>query len=286
VVKIVLTYDGLKVPTRTLTDTVNIVDPDIYADIVEFADSSWKPYLKITNNEQQTLYYQVKPKPAATQPPRYTINTTDLGSIANGATTEFTNWAGIACTAANKPAAADIPSGGVLSETCYLRVEAYTDSAYTTSFGYADFNIVFKWIDSASAGWTVVDTDDFDDGTVQGWAGDNAAVVSDVYRSAPYSLRTSGPRDTWISHYKSFTTGAVSNAFAILYYRRNEEGGEIEIRIGGVAKYKFTLPIHGVWFKIVVPIPTNATNELRIRMWGKGVYDVYAWLDNVKVIQS
>ena len=309
----VLEFEGLKVPTRTTTDTAGITDPNIYADIVDFNGMVWKPRLKITNNEGQDLYFQVKQNPDTPSPARYTVYTTNLGSVAHGSTAEFTNWDGIEVTGANAPTSGDIPSGSTLEETVHCRLEAYTDDAYTNSWGYVDFDIGFVWINSNDAGWTVVDKDNFDDGTEEGWTAFNhtsSFVASDFYRTAPYSLYcerrllgSTGQTVTWadwLGFYKSFTIGAVSRAFAVLYFRTDKIEGngfyayrdEVELQVGGQTRYKFFPESDTVWYKVVIPLDVNATQELRFRTYFrlKAGYTTPAyakiWLDSVKVIQS
>lgn len=299
----VLEFEGLKVPTRTTTDTAGITDPNIYADIVDFNGMVWKPRLKITNNEGIDLYFQVKQNPDNPSPARYTVYTTNLGSVAHGLTAEFTNWDGIEVTGANAPTSGDIPSGSTLEETVHCRLEAYTDSGYTNSWGYVDFDIGFVWINSNDAGWTVVDEDTFDDGTVEGWSQvDTSAsldVVATYYRTAPYSLETSrevGGAEVsgWQGFYKSFTTGAVTRAFGLAYLKwyvyvdtltsghiAESKLEETEIQVAGATKYKIELPNISVraengataesdtpWTKVVFPLDVNATQEIRIRTYG------------------
>jgi len=308
----VLTYAGLKVPTRTLTDTVSIVDPNIYVDRIEFGTTAWKPRVKVTNNEGQLLYFQLKPRPGAVQPPRYTINTTNLGPVSNGAVVEFTNYDGIQCLEANAPGGGDIPSGSTLPETCYLRLEAYTTDPSLPdpiSFGYADLDITITWIDSSSGGWTVVADNDFDDGTVQGWSarwvlisgvGSSLSDIVDgsVYRSPPYSYLAkmtynTGSMEGYLGQYKNFTIGSITRAFAVLYFRTSTGTGtyySTQARVGGTVTHQFARPTDATWFKVVVPLPLNATSELELRhhiLTGGMAGMVWAAnLDSVKVLQS
>jgi len=313
----VLTYAGLKVPTPVVTDTAGIVDPNIYADIVEFGDTTWKPSVAVTNNEGLLLYFQLKPRPGAVQPPRYTINTTNLGSVSHGETKEFTNYDGITCLKVNSPAPGDIPAGATLSETCALRMMAFTDAGYSVPFGFADLDVTFTWIDSLSGGWTVVADNNFDDGTKQGWgyrvvtlSGGPLSlqpddIVSEAFNSPPYSYRGRtgyvGTSPTWYGytgHYKSFTIGAVTRAFAVVYLRTKQQSPappgvcdyySTQAMVGGVAKFQFSRPTDRVWFKVVVPLPLGVASEVELRHYiavrGVGVYFDH-YIDSVKVLQS
>jgi len=249
--------------------------------------------IRYFNHDDVGLYFQVTGSGTG-----YTFGTVNLGLLASGADA-YANLDEFASRA--KPSASDLPNGEK-EENITLILKAYTDSGYTNLKWTYERVVTVHWINSADAAFTVDELDNFDDGTVQGWAAANElnapfpslGVATDYVLSAPYSLKLSeGQRDGLQGYelrnriYKSFTTPNKSKVFAIIDLRTSRYGtGDIYIwnkrviirrdttvlvQIGYYdASETHRLPMDK-WMRVVIPLPQNTTVEIQI------AHSVYMW---------
>jgi hypothetical protein len=204
-----------------------------------------------------------------------------------------------------------------MEENITLILKAYTDSGYTNLKWTYERIVTVHWINSADAAFTVDFLNNFDDGTVQGWAltcevtpsnAGSLGIATDYVLSAPYSLKMKpcwyggGEGRSYIS--KSFSTPNKSKIFAIadvrMAHQSGSNGGLKTLRIqNGTAVLVFLgKPYDTVasanyipkdkWMRIVVPLPANASVDFRIDLdyyTGTG-YEAYLWLDDFRIISK
>lgn len=189
-------------------------------------------------------------------------------------------------------------------DTINLRISSWEDSEYSVLYTRDNFVINIHYIDREDIGWTVVDTDNFDDGTVQGWDCDKVRAIGDVtvtdtiYRSENYCLymschRISAPYG-YLNPYKSITTSAeTTSAYAILTMRvlgsGSGYGPDFGICFDDSLVAVVVSPPVGVWYQLVVPIPEdNTTTKFEINEFihaTDGSYDEYGYIDDVYFIE-
>jgi len=209
-----------------------------------------------------------------------------------------------------------------MSETMSVILRAYTDSGYTNLKWTFTRTLSIYFIDSSDPSYTVDVLNNFDDGTVQGWAAYNeagmdagypqVAVATDYVLSPAYSLKmtsywySSGAGQKIARLYKSLSTPNRDFVYAIIDVRvgeletdtrihhknlRIQNGGTPLIHVGrpydtDVLTY---IPLNK-WMRIVVPLPKNASVDMRIILeWyvSSPAYNyTYVWIDDFKVISK
>ena len=131
-------------------------DPDICMDYKALADPfETRIPIAITNTETYELWFIVE---LVSPPAGYTEYSKQLGSVGSGASVyKFFKFKRA------RPASK-------VTDDLTLRITAYTDAGYTTEYGYKDYAVKYYLFDRDDL--TLVDADNFDDGTVQGWSGE------------------------------------------------------------------------------------------------------------------
>lgn len=300
---------GIKVPTYFREETVKVVDPDVYYDIVDAPDPI--PFLirlKINNNEGLDLWFKVTPR---SLPQGFNFTETELGLISDGGVGEFT-----ITIQRTRPSEVEVPPPpSTLDEVVGLTLEAYKDSGYTDFYGLVNFDLTFHGLNSNDTGWTVVELANFDDGTLQDWthveerilfAGPNTkppktTVEANAYVSPPYSAMSrtysgqtsSDMYEGYIGLEKTLDLSAYTKAYLVVYLRKSTTSAtrspvkDTKISIGDEL-FVFEMPEYGKWFKAVCPIRSLAITAIRIvtRHKVEAYYrDVtYSWIDDIKVI--
>ena len=297
----------------------NVDPPDpepkrtIYRDIVNLPDPvKLGLTIRYFNHDDVDLYFQITGSGTG-----YTFGTVNLGLLATGANA-YINLDEFASRA--KPSAGDLPNGEK-EENITLTLKAYTDSGYSTLKWTYERIVTVYWINSADAAFTVDFLNNFDDGTVQGWAVANESnnqagyptlgVITDYVLSTPYSLRMiqrradgiSIPNEIRARLYKSFTTPNKDKVFAIIDLRTALDSGNwnkylkvqrddtVLIQLGRpydtVAEHYFPA---AKWMRIVIPLPKNTTLEIRVAhdylQNTVNVNYAYMWLDDFKIISK
>jgi hypothetical protein len=289
----------------------------IYRDIVNLPDPvKLGITIRYFNHDDVDLYFQITGSGTG-----YTFGTVNLGLLASGANA-YTNLDEFASR--TKPSASDLPNGEK-EENITLILKAYTDSGYTNLKWTYERIVTVHWINSADAAFTVDVLNNFDDGTVQGWAVANEqnnragyptiAVATDYVLSAPYSCKiTQFSLDgTYLVRsrlYKSFATPNKATIYAIMDIRN---GLNVTSTYGVLVYNKInrdTTPlillgqpeeafipsidyfVRNKWIRIVIPLPANTTVEIRIiqqignrRPAPVDVYS-YLWLDDFRIISK
>jgi len=290
----------------TGTDPPNPEPPCVlYRDIVDLPDPTWLGLtIRYFDDDVVALYFQITGDNA-----NYSFQTVQLGRLDAG-TNDYQNLDAFASRP--KPLPADLP-GGEWVEPVDLVLKAYTDAAYTNLKWTFTKTLFIHWINSADATFSVDVLNDFDDGTVQGWAaaseyGDIVAsvgVASDYVLSTPYSLRLnnyspSGGTMNQARIYKSFTTPNKSKIFAIIdirtctnFYNNGiliSRDSSILVQIGKRVFETANSAPRGKWMRIVVPLPANTTLELRISYKSSFQAQPYnqnfMWLDDFKILSK
>jgi hypothetical protein len=263
------------------------------------------------NYDNVNLYFQI-----TGSAPGYTFGTVNLGSLASGANA-YQNLDQLISRA--KPSSSNL-TNGELQETITLILNAYTDSGYSNLKWTYQRTVTVYFINSADPSFTLLELDNFDDGTVDGWTAQiisgatsqSCAIASDYVLSAPYSLKTSNTgsegSDCQTRTYKQFTIPNATKAFAIFDIRYSDISisgygtvygiKNIQIRINGTSLIFLGQPFDTLgtdyvpvnrWIRIVVPIPVNVTltldvfEEVYIVMVG-GTATWPLWMDDFKII--
>ena len=263
----------------------------IYRDIANLPDpTTLGVTIRYFNYDDVGLYMQITGSATG-----YTFTPVNLGLLATGANA-YKNLDNFASRA--KPTVAQLPNGE-MGENITLTLKAYTDSGYTDLKWTFDRVVQVIWINSADAAFTVDELDNFDDGTVQGWAvtidaggGGQAptlTVVNDYVLSTPYSIKMlnpTGPSSQTSEQagrlYKSFTTPNKDTVYAIIdvrisipyvayvgpsyskYIRVNRDGTVLVFLGRPYDAVEANYAPLNKWMRIVVPLPKNVTTELRI----------------------
>lgn len=258
----------------------------IYFDLVNLPDPVYLGLtVRIFNYDDVALYMRVDAYKSG-----WTFTTNNLGSLGSGAN-QYYNLDNFGNRA--KPATE-------LEETITVRLRAYTDSGYTNLKWTFERVIDIVFIKSDDGSWTTDFLNNFDDGTVQGWAVINEenndagyptlTVVTDYVLSTPYSVRMRQYISKYQSPYnwclrarlyKSFVTPDRPNIFAIIDLRhsssyqlnarpwvknfRAQRDDTLLVWIGRPYNTDAdnTFPLNK-WMRLVVPLPRNTTIDMRI----------------------
>jgi len=177
-----------------------------------------------------------------------------------------------------------IPQGEI-TETISLVVKAYYDSSYINLYSQDNFTVNFNFIDRLSTSWTIMQYNNFDDGTPQGWTcqtyhgypiwgwvQDWQIQSYNIYRSWPNSIHTGD------SNYlqKTFdTTGPFTESYLIsAFYHNGAE--DLTIYVNGSPAYKVDLARSGVtWYQYCIPLPLSRTVDVSINCFSGNLDDVY-----------
>ena len=280
----------------------------IYTDLVNLPDPARLGLTsRIFNYDDVGLYMRVDGSASG-----WTFTTNNFGLVASGANI-YRNIDNFGSRA--KPATE-------LTETIIVRLRAYTDSGYTTLKWTFERTITVVFINSADPSYTTDLNNNFDDGTVQGWAVSaeagidsiSGAVATDYVLSTPYSFKvTAGTPSTPVSPfisrlrmYKSITTPNKAIVYGIVDVRVSIPTNPLKNirfqRDGTILIYIGTPPITPLadedfaqrapedkWMRLITPLPANTTLEVRIIVeWVNGGWPStnYSWMDDFKIISK
>lgn len=208
------------------------------------------------------------------------------------------------------------------TEAVTLTLKGYTDAAYTNLKHTFSRNVTIVFIKSDDVSYTVDYLNNFDDGTVQGWAVvdlyNNKAgypkigVATDYVLSPPYSLKSLGQSSSMayalgFRVYKSFVTPDKTNIYAIIDLRLGATATTTYINALRLLIDAMILNHHGgywaewteprsynylpkdKWIRMVVPLPKNVTIEVRVdTQWTQDTLprDAILWIDDFKIISK
>ena len=262
-------------PPRTIyRDMLNLPDPVLLGLTVRYY-----------NHDDVQLWFRITGEATG-----YTFTPVDLGDLGSGANA-YRNLDEFASRA--KP-------GSEITESIKLILRAYTDAGYTALKWTYQRTVQVIWIDSSDPSWTVDELDNFDDGTVMGWAavlevgwGAGVGVVGDFVLSPPWALRgiAWAERTAGVGWYetrgyihKNFTTPDRPTVYAIFDVRFSvtwiESGGNVGLKYVEIARDGTVLVYLGrpyagsatdylprdKWMRVVVPLPRNTAVNLRVRL--------------------
>jgi len=271
------------------------VDPDAYVDIVDTVDPM-PIILKFSfqNSEGLTLYVKVE---LLSAPEGYSMEPVEAGSVDDGSIIDFT-----AVLNRSKPSGADFME---IEEVVTLRVSTYTDSGYTALYEYIDVDITVHIINSDHASWNKVLEVDFDDGSLDGLTSVkeiisgcldsfSAHIFDDVYFSPPYSAGIDVYLYNCIGNanvgYKFVVdVSSYSKAFLVFYARVSSnvyKGIHVVFTTpSGEKAYYADVDTVDKWFKVVVPIPLDAS-EVKVMAYinTSTIGHFYFYLDSIKVV--
>lgn len=280
----------------------------IYSDIVSMPDPM---LLGVTihyyNHSDGTLYMKIFGSGTG-----WSSNSVALGALGTG-TNNYYNLDNFLSRA--KPAAAT-------TETITLTLKGYSDAGYTTELYSFSRTVTVIFIKSDDGTWTEDFSDNFNDGTVQGWAivpvaptaSATVAVATDYVLSTVYSLKASivgnlagSDAERIISAYthKTFATPNKTTVYAIINFRYAKGGASVAgkgIYLKNDATILITLGLPWLnsvaadtfplnkWCRCVVPIPANTSVKIVVLYsfchYFKAVVTDYSWLDDFKIISK
>jgi len=253
----------------------------IYRDITNLPDPvKLGLTIRFFNYDDVDLYFQITGSGTG-----YTFGTVNLGLLSHG-TDAYNNLDEFASR--TKPSSGNLPNGE-MEETITLTLKAYTDSGYSNLKWTYERTVTIHWINSADTAFTVDVLNNFDDGTVQGWAvlaelrSALCGITTEYCLSSPYSILcwdgTSGaPAEGRYRLYKSFTTPNKSKVYAVFdlrprttnqyAYLKYLEIKRDDTTLVHIGKAFDTTSSHYIpnekWIRVVVPLPPNTTLELRV----------------------
>lgn len=281
--------------------SMEVFPKTIYTDLVDLpATLLLGLTIRFYNHSDQTLYMQIQVSGT-----NWTANSVNLGSLTSGnnAYKNLDNF-----SSRSKPASET-------TEQVTLTLKGYTDAGYTDEYASFSRAVTIIMIKSDDGTWTQNELDNFDDGTVQGWACTGCGffeVATDYILSAPYSLRAkrtgggSGRYKVTLDVYKSFSTPDKTTVYAIFNVRSYgviylgtpydfikfweiKKNSDVLVHLGRA--YDTVLEHYAPnakWIRIVVPLPRNVTITLhQYAEWvcSQGGFDNCSlWLDDFKII--
>jgi len=236
--------------------------PSIVMDVVNLPDPVYLGFtITAYNYDAVNLYFRITGSGTG-----WTFTTVDLGLI-NSGTNKRQNLDDFCHRA--RPASET-------SEQIQLILRAYTDAGYTDLKWTFTKTIDVWWIKSDDGSWTEDLLNNFDDGTLQGWAQSGLeafAVATDYVLSTPYSARMNdglggGSGTTTGYMYKSVNTADRNNVIWIVDarirvingvcdYLNLQNGATILVTLGG------NVP-EDKWLRLIALLPKNTSVELRI----------------------
>jgi len=242
------------------------------------------------NDDSVTLYMQLEASHS-----NWTFTPTNLGALGSGAD----DWYRI-----NQFGYRTRPDSET-TEIIDVTLNAYTDAGYSNLKWTFSRSITVFMLKSDDLTWDLDEYDNFDDGTIQGWAADTVEnppchidVAVDYLLSPIYSLKADNNRPTsftssmWL--YKTFTTEDKDLVFAIANLRYDESLGlapsfSASIRVNGETLINLPDPILDKWHHLTFPLPRNSIIEIRFYFSGSSASQpwwLYMWLDDFRIISK
>jgi hypothetical protein len=197
-----------KIPHKTIyIDIVGMPDPMLFGTTIHYY-----------NHSDQTLYFKI-----FIEGVNWTSNSVALGSLTTG-TNAYINLDNFSSRA--KPTSAT-------TEQLTLTLRGYTDAGYTVLFAEFTRLVTVIFIKSDDGSWITDFSNNFDDGTIQGWSGVHIAtqqtpygppsnpvitteVATDYVLSNPYSLKLTDKVTINIQSgatYSVYVTGKLTKQF-------------------------------------------------------------------------
>jgi len=277
----------------------------IYRDLIDLPDpTKLGVTIRYYNFDSVTLYFQITAACAG-----YTFGTVNLGSLGAGLNA-YMNLDEFGSKA--KPASET-------QETIVFTLKAFTDAGYSNLKWTYVKNVDVVWIKSDDPSYTLDVNNNFDDGTVQGWAytvevgntvNSSFGVATDYVLSTPYSLRAKTGDNCPQNRFrvsKTFNTPNKSKIYMIANVRLGFLLGStpgtpytktLMVQFDSTVQIFLGKPYDSVaadyvprdkWLRIVVPLPPNQSVDIRL------VFEAYAtcfrthptiWLDDFKMISK
>ena len=239
--------------------------PDYYLCINDLKDNPLRMSIRLFIQNQEASAYYFRIEQHSTPPAGWTIYPYNVGLIAIDGTLEFVY------SEMYRALPSSIPAGELI-ETVNLDMKAYVDAGYTSLYSADNFTVTYHMIDRMDPSWTVIEYNNFDDQTNQGWT--PGQTTTQYYRSFRYSLYSGSGYFT-----KTFNVIGYSKAYLICPIRMISTTPTPSILIDGTKYFQseVSVPLN-VWYSYTVPLPVypNPTPIVRIEGFG-GAYmdDVY-----------
>jgi len=240
--------------------------PDYYLCINDLKNNPLQMSIRLFIQNQEAAGYYFRVEQHSAPPAGWTIYPYNVGLVAIDGTLDFV-YSGM-----YRALPSSIPEGE-LTETVNLDMKAYVDAGYTTLYSADNFTVTYHMIDRMSPSWTVIEYNNFDDGTNQGWT--PGSTTTQYYRSFRYSLYSGTGYLT-----KTFNVMGYSKAYLICPIRQT---GTItpSILIDGTKYFQSDAYVYsGIWYSYTVPLPVYPNPTPLVRIEGLGG----AYLDDVYVI--
>lgn len=238
--------------------------PDYYLCINDLKDDPLQMSIRLFIQNQEASGYYFRIEQHSTPPIGWTIYPYNVGFIAIDDTLDFV-YSGM-----YRALPSSIPAGE-LTETVNLDMKAYVDAAYTTLYSADNFTVTYHLIDRTSPSWTVIEHNNFDDHTNQGWT--PGSTTTQYYRSFRYSLYSSSGYFT-----KTFNLYGYSKVYLICPIRSTGSYTP-RILIDGTKYFESDVSVsYGVWYSYTVPMPVPSSPTPLVRL------ELSGYMDDVYVI--
>ena len=266
----------------TLQFSADVLEPDLYNDVQGLPDPfSMAVIIGISNTYSAGLYFRVR---LVSPPAGFIVYQVNLGLLNAGNSSFY-----------SPIFTRNIPTltAGEFDETVTMRLEAFTDAAYSIPYGSKDLPVTIHHFNHLDPAWTVIEHADFNY-DLCGWTRSGVyyyEIVNDNFYSSPGSVAVSyngygsssyGPGYVQ----KNITVGAYSKArFVCHIYRHDAADDDIEIKLGSIIKKGRTLPLpNQTWCRLSWNMPVNATTLAFFWCNGRTYLYPHYHLDEVWVI--
>ncbi len=253
------------------------IDSELYFDIANLED----PFTVITpigisNNEDQILYFEVL---VIGPPAGWAATPQQLGSVASHDSELFLF---------EPTRTTPVLAAGELDENITLRINAYTDAIYTILYATQTLAVTVHWFDHTDVAWTVIDHDNFDGGTLEGWVNlvevidvsfassqwiGGVRILSDAFITAPYSI-------SLLTMQKQFDASAYSKARIIIHFKKGG-GWQQAIKIGSdlilTGAVSLVLP-DNEWIRMAYSFPVGASAYVKMQSGGQPSHGDEIWV--------
>lgn len=292
---------------KKMNISMEVQPKTIYSDIVDMPDPMFLgTTIHYYNHSDITLYMKI----FGSGPTGWSSNSVALGSLSSGSNAYINLDNFLSRT---KPS-------GARTETLTIILRGYTDSGYTDLFAEFSRTVTVIFIKSDDGTWTTDFSNNFDDGTVQGWSGSYSwdstpgphdpmsflfEVATDYVLSTPYSLKTEviAPSHDFsyfyirLSTYKAFAIPSHATVYAIFNVRFYTDSPGIRIKyldflsgdtilthLGTIwtSSTSNDIPI-SKWMRIVIPVSSYAGTTITLKIRCLAFKEVN--YDGISVIQ-
>jgi hypothetical protein len=268
-----------------VTFTADVNEPDLYNDVKDLTDPfNLNIVISITNTYSATLYFQAS---LVTPPEGYTNTSANLGAITAGANTIFTF---------SPTRAQPSLTTGEYDEELTIKIEAFTDSGYTSSAGSQTVVQDIYHFDHTDGSWTVLNHATFDSNTYDGWNVTQVAsfeggiaepfmLTSSSYLTPFYALTSM--YSVYYCNKQTFNTNSYTKARFVIHYKTTGQYGVGNLAIimndTLVKKSAVITAPYNRWIRYAFSVPIGTAVPIAFACIG-GQSNYQSFIDEIWVI--